>query len=260
KTIVCISVMLQSTSQKCNFLQAILGIFFHSASVPEKVTETLAHSGLSVSLASIHRIVKSFSAKAIARIKASVRTMRSSYAYDNFDINFKISQPTVEHPSPFVSATSATVIPLFDGGTPLNLNLEAMKCSSEMWDRDPLNPNPPRPLNPTKTLEETLYDDLHMDSDYFPQNGEDLSPREKRFAWHIRDILIRHCPAPGGEYFRSLKQLNEEPVAINPIPVHKTEQIPCRAMNIKESTPDGNIEVVQNLLRQGGIGDPTEEG
>ncbi|KAG1742092.1 hypothetical protein EDD22DRAFT_851634 [Suillus occidentalis] len=37
-------------------------------------------------------------------------------------------------------------------------------------------------------------------------------------------------------------------------------QIPCRAMDIKQSTTDGNMEVLNNLFRQGGIGDPCDSG
>ncbi|KAF5342401.1 hypothetical protein D9611_001386 [Ephemerocybe angulata] len=254
KTVVCISIMLQSTSQKCNFLQSIIGIFCHSTAVPEKVIETLAHAGLSVSLSSIHRIVKSFSIKAVNRLKASVRTMKTSFAYDNFDINFKVAQPTVEHPTLFVSATSATAIPLYDGG-PLNLNLEAMKASQEMWDRSKLNPNPPRPLNHSQDSLQRTLDDMLSDSDHFAPAEGGLSVFERRLAWHVRNILIEHCPH---DYFTHLRTQNGQPMAVNPIPLHKTTQIPCRAMNIKESTPDGNIEVVNNLLRQGGLGTPSD--
>jgi len=61
KTVVIISILLQSVNEKCNYLQSILGIFFHLTSVPEKVIETLAHAGLFVSLTSIHNTVSSLS-------------------------------------------------------------------------------------------------------------------------------------------------------------------------------------------------------
>jgi hypothetical protein len=34
-----------------------------------------------------------------------------------------------------------------------------------------------------------------------------------------------------------------------------THQIPCHAMDIKQSTTDGYVEVLEDLFRQGGIGD-----
>lgn len=53
KSIVIISILMQSTNKSCNYLQSILGIFFHSTNTPEKVIETLAHAGLSISLLSM---------------------------------------------------------------------------------------------------------------------------------------------------------------------------------------------------------------
>jgi hypothetical protein len=42
------------------------------------------------------------------------------------------------------------------------------------------------------------------------------------------------------------------------IPVSKTEQVPMRSMKIKQSSVDGNIEVMESLLCQGGLGDLTD--
>ena len=99
-------------NENCNYLQSILGVFVHSANVPQRVIEVLAHAGLSISIKSIQRAVKSMSADSAHRIKESLRSLKVGIAYDNFDINFKTSEPTLTHQSSFVSATSATAIPL----------------------------------------------------------------------------------------------------------------------------------------------------
>ncbi|KAH7913660.1 hypothetical protein BJ138DRAFT_1001804, partial [Hygrophoropsis aurantiaca] len=125
---------LQSVNERCNFLQGVLGIFYHSTCVPEKVIEVLAHAGLSVSVTSIYNAVNSMSTEMSSRIKQSVRKPFATYAD-------RLGQP------------------------------------------------------------ETVFQ----------------------------------------------------------IPVHKTNQIPCRSMKIKQSTTDGNVEVMENLLQQGGIGDPDDE-
>jgi hypothetical protein len=65
-------------------------------SVPEKVIETLAHAGLSVSLSTIHAAIKSLSIEASIKIKDTARTLTAAFAYDNFDINFQTSQPMAE--------------------------------------------------------------------------------------------------------------------------------------------------------------------
>ncbi|KAI9437484.1 hypothetical protein H4582DRAFT_1815295, partial [Lactarius indigo] len=53
KCVVCISIVLQSANENCNHLQSILGIFIHSANVPQRVAEVLAHAGLTISIKSV---------------------------------------------------------------------------------------------------------------------------------------------------------------------------------------------------------------
>ena len=96
--------------------------------------------------------------------------------------------------------------------------------------------------------------ELHLLSFTQKAAGEKLSPLLKTYAWHIRDILVRR-----GEHFGFLAPQLGQPDPINEIPIHKTTQIPCRSMNVKESTPDGNIEVLESLLRPGGIGEPEDK-
>lgn len=108
-----------------------------STCVPEKVVEVLAHAGLSISLSSIHNAVTSVSKEISSKIRSEVRTLRAAFAYDNFDIAFKTSQPTLENRSSFVSATSATVVPLFGID---ESNAIALKCSAELWASDHRNP------------------------------------------------------------------------------------------------------------------------
>lgn len=249
KTVVLISILLQSANEKCNYLQSILGIFFHSTSVPEKVIETLAHAGLSVSLTSIHNAVSSLSKEASIKIKRTVRTLTAGFAYDNFDINFKTSQPTIEHQTNFVSATSATVIPLFGVDDPM-----VLRCSKALWELDPMNPAPSQKPNKFDADDAKLLRELHGSADK-KVPGQRMSPRLKRFAWHVRDILVRR-----GEHFKHLAKYLGEPESVWVIPLHKTEQVPCRAMKIKQSTTDGNIQVVDNLHEQGGIGEAGEKG
>jgi hypothetical protein len=115
-----------------------------------------------------------------------VWTLTAAFTYDNFNINFQTSQPTAERESTFVSATLATVIPLFDVK-----NLAVLKCSNELWKLDPGNPSPltvPLKLKPDniKLLRELQGDDNKK------QVGERLSPWNKQFAWHIRNILVHH--------------------------------------------------------------------
>lgn len=82
-----------------------------------------------------------------------------------------------------------------------------------------------------------------------------LSPRQEAFSWHVHAILVNQV-----EGFKHFTKELDEPDTVKRIPLHKTTQIPCHAMNIKQSMTDRNIEVLNSLFRQGGIGDPHESG
>ncbi|KAH9019643.1 hypothetical protein EDB85DRAFT_1838807, partial [Lactarius pseudohatsudake] len=127
KCVVCISIILQSSNKNCNHLQSILGIFVHSANVPQRVAEVLAHAGLTISIKSIQRAVKLMSIDSARKIKTGLRSLKMAIAYDNFDINFKTSEPTLTHQSSFVSATSATAVPLVGVD-----NIDALHCSEAL--------------------------------------------------------------------------------------------------------------------------------
>ncbi|KAH9008731.1 hypothetical protein EDB85DRAFT_2163911 [Lactarius pseudohatsudake] len=132
KCVVCISIVLQSANENCNHLQSILGIFIHSANVPQRIAEVLAHAGLTISIKSIQRAVKLMSIDSARKIKTGLRSLKMVFAYDNFDINFKTSEPTLAHQSSFVSATSATTVPLVSVD-----NIDALRCSEALWSVDP---------------------------------------------------------------------------------------------------------------------------
>ena len=179
-------------NERCNYLQSILGIFYHSTSVPEKVIKTLAHTGLSISLTSIHQAVTLLSKEAAKNIRHAVHCLTTSFAYNNFDINFTSPKPTVENPSKFISATLATAIPLFGVES-----FEVLCCSQQLWEKNPWNPSPdaiPIRIN---------LDDLqnfHLHSVTNKKNtGDKMSPLLMNYAWHVQDILV-HC----GEYFLHL--------------------------------------------------------
>jgi hypothetical protein len=70
------------------------------------------------------------------KIKKGIRSLKMAIAYDNFDINFKTSEPTLAHHSSFVSATSATAIPLVGVD-----NVDILHCSKALWSVDPRKPS-----------------------------------------------------------------------------------------------------------------------
>ncbi|KAG2029678.1 hypothetical protein BDR03DRAFT_880197, partial [Suillus americanus] len=250
RTVVMISICLQTFNSRCNLLQGWLGFFMRSACVPEKVVEVFARVGLSISLMSIHNAVSSISREISRKIKHEVRTLQAGFTYDNFDIQFKAAQPTLEHRGSFVSAMSATVVPLYGIN---NNNVDALRSSAQLWDQDSHNPSPL--VLPVMT-EWRSFLQLHKNDAYSRQTHPNrLSPRQEAFSWHVRAILVNQV-----EGFKHFKKELDEPDTVKRIPVHKTTQIPCRAMDIKQSTTDGNVEVLNNLFRQGGISNPRDSG
>ena len=182
------------------------------------------------------------------KIKENLRTLKVAMAYDNFDINFKTSEPTIAHRSSFVSATSATAIPLIAVD-----NLDALRCSAALWSADPRNPSP---STPHAVIDDFDLLKFHMLDKYNRRApGKEFSPQREAFAWHVREILVNH-----GQHFAHFSGKLGAPEPVLEIPLTKTEQIPMRSMKIKQSSVDGNVEVMESLLRQGGLGDPADPG
>lgn len=188
--------------------------------------------------------MKSLSNEAGVQIKRAVQTLTTALAYDNFNIDFKTAQPTIEHQSQFVSSTSATAIPLYGVDDPV-----VLRCSQEI--RQNKSSGTVRASLAAGKLTAKDLCIFHQEHSYgTTPPGQHLSPHEENFTWHVCDILLNH-----GEHFDFLKWHHDNPVTINAIPLHMITQIPCRAMPIKQSTTDGNIEVMDTLLRQSGIGE-----
>ncbi|KIL56857.1 hypothetical protein M378DRAFT_53470, partial [Amanita muscaria Koide BX008] len=136
KRTVIFSILMQSTSQKANTFQSVLGIFLHSCRTPEKVIETLAHMGISVSTGTINRAIKSLSANARCALQQLGRTLTAGIAYDNVDITLKAAVPTVEKSTENLKhLTSGLFFPLMHGVTS-----EHLKCSKQLWEKSPYNP------------------------------------------------------------------------------------------------------------------------
>jgi hypothetical protein len=139
------SILLMSSNQKCNALQLVIGMFCHSTNAPELIIEMLAHAGLSISTSSIQNMITLLSNKSNEKIQSLAQTLTTSFAYDNFDMEFKSHNPTVEkHGDSLKHAMSTIVFPLI-GTSPQDL-----MCSDMLWSADPINPEVPnsqkRPL------------------------------------------------------------------------------------------------------------------
>ena len=127
---------MHSTSQKVNALESIIGIFLHSCKTPKKVIETLARMGISISVNAIHQAITSLSMKSAKVLHDLGQTLLAFYAYNNFDVDLKLSIHTAEKSEDTLKhLTSAIVFPFQHGVT-----WEDMRCSEELWSQSQLNP------------------------------------------------------------------------------------------------------------------------
>ncbi|KAG2743119.1 hypothetical protein P692DRAFT_201841915 [Suillus brevipes Sb2] len=142
RKVVIVSLLKKSTNQKANSLSSILGIFLHSTHAPEKVIETMARMGLSISVDAIHNTVRSLSAESSHALQYLGQTLLAAYAYDNFDINLKSTVPTAEKSTDTLKhLTSGLLFPLQHGVT-----RDDLKCSYELWRKSRINPLTPQVL------------------------------------------------------------------------------------------------------------------
>lgn len=236
--------MLQSTNQKCNALASTIGLFLHSTSAPELVIEVLAHSGLSISVSAIHAMVNSLSVTSSERLRTLAKTLLATFAYDNFDMDFKSWVSTVERPgSTLRHGTSALAFSLAHG-----VCADDLKCASELWSTDPLNPHIPASQH---RQPRSWIDCLPKAESLESPQGPCLQHRI--LAWHFRNALVSYC-----KEFKHFQSELGLPETINQIPVVKTSHIPCRAMDINQSTNDGQGQIIENIFTQANLGDPTD--
>jgi hypothetical protein len=76
--------------------------------MPEMVIELLSHMGISVLTFTTRTMNNSLTTSAHERNRNLPPSM---FIYDNFDLNFKVAQPTIENTGTHVSMTSATFTP-----------------------------------------------------------------------------------------------------------------------------------------------------
>lgn len=232
---------MQSTNERCNALQTVIGFFLHATRVPERVVEMLAHSGIAIAPRSILRMNRSASLKSVLKVRQTAKSLTNAYALDNLDIALDTEQPTLERKSKLLHITSATMVPLHH-----DVTKDDLKVSRELWNSNPLNPSPPPDVNPHKPPSYASH--LKSRPTYSPTDPRHL---DNLFAWHVREILLSNEPSLRKVFPDALGS----PPLVNQIPVIRTPQIPLRAMNINVSTNEGNAAALDGMLRQGGLED-----
>ena len=246
------SIILNTRNQKCNAYQVTIGVFLHSTHTPDRVISALHRAGISISQTSIARAVKSISAKTVQRLTTLGTTIQ--WAYDNFDISIKPLTTILENNvDPLKHLTSALVFPFQHGIVPDDLQL-----SEEIWKSDSFNDKSTSSTKLTKwdmwTKICPRYSVLLTDGIEDTQTNSNVKWNDRHFefrVWLFLHDLIEYGP----KYFYEFQSQLLPPTPIGePIPIAKTEIIPLRSLDISNSTVEGNIDTIERLLEQTGLG------
>ncbi|KAF8128125.1 hypothetical protein EV363DRAFT_433689 [Boletus edulis] len=219
----------------------MLGIFLHSTHPPEKVIDTISRMGLSISVDSIHDVIRSLSVQSMYALWKLGQSLLTAYAYDNFDVNLKTIVSTVERSSDTLKhLTSGLLFPLQHGVT-----CDDLKCSNDLWQQSRLNSYARHDQNQPKSWRD--IQSLHLNrSPGSPSHHEHFN------AWKFLYDLCYHGPP----YFAQFRSQLRDPKVLEQIPIIKTPIIAASAMDVNNSTVAGNIQAIENLLAQGGILNP----
>lgn len=201
--------------------------------------------GISVCIDAIHAAIRSLSTESLQAIKALGCTLLASYAYDNFNMDLKSTNHTVEKSNESLKhVTSGLVFPLMHGVT-----REDLRCSKKLWESSLFNSHM---ISTCRIVPKNWKDllSLHHESDKLDEAG--LNQRDCFNAWKFLSDLIHFSPP----YFSQFEGRLHEPEAIEAIPVVKMPVLAARAMDLANSMVTGNMASVDELLWQGGIENP----
>lgn len=118
-----------SANQRCNALPSIIGLFYHSTLVPDVLIEMLAYAGYSISLTAIQDLVTSLSGKSLELIRQLAQTLLASFAYEDFDMEFKPPLAAPGKPGPMPK--HATLVPALRVTLPVKRPRYATRCSGD---------------------------------------------------------------------------------------------------------------------------------
>ncbi|KAJ3475461.1 hypothetical protein NLI96_g11820 [Meripilus lineatus] len=217
KAVSIISICMQSQVQHCNAFQSTMGIFLHSCNAPEKLIKVLAHMGVSISVDSIHRALKSLYVESYHKVRELGQTQLAAFAYDNLDIKFNTLISTR-----MIQVMALSISPLDPYSVLTMVSLSRIFDAQIFFGTDPL----------TIPLQPTLVSLIQL------QHTDILT-------------LLKHGPSILSSLITQLR----DPESVESIPVTKLQQVPIPAMDINPGSVPGNIQVLETFLSRCGLGD-----
>lgn len=222
----------------CNAFATNFGLFLHASGTSQRVIHTLSQIGLSTSLKTIDRTIDSLSSESTNALKAAGQSLSFLMAYDNLVIDFG-------SPGQSVVEKSQRSLWNLTTGTFINhhFNPEDLRCADEVHKTDPYNDQ----VDHSHDRQYTYDDLLLLDTGLSDEEAADIRPRF--FAWLLRSVLCTHGPA----FFRQFQANVGSPASIEQLPIRKTEQVPVEAMKHDNSSVNGNIDAMDEMMAQAGI-------
>jgi hypothetical protein len=199
--------------------------------------------GLTISQSCIHTAINSLSLNAALTLRELGQSRCIALAYDNFDVDLKVSVPVVEKSGETLKhLTSGLVFPLQHGVTS-----DDLRYSEHLWQRSEVNLDNLGGLGNRKTHKDLMR--LFREPDDKP-----LDSHAEFNIWVFLRDLVENI-----EGFEHMQGKIEAPEIIEQLPVVKTDIYPAYAMDVNNSTVAGNISAIERLMEQVGYGDPSDE-
>ena len=196
------------------------------------VQEWAAHAGLSVSSKSTENIQNSLVRTQRIQNLELGHTRVLNLAYNNCDFKFGVGQSMDLNECTFESITTGMFLNPHSQVLP-----EHLEYAEKVWVHHPNNPDVMDPHS------------IMTPSNIIPTSATNQNLM-KHCEWHIKAIIVE-------EYFPIMQPNLDQPPSTFKLSPEKTTYLTAKAVYVKASTIDGNIEALMSLLEQSGIIDAT---
>ena len=209
----------QTRNEHSSEFQTTMCIYLLACGASQTQFDVLNHAGFTLSYAAAIRKIKDLGQERLLEIVGLVGRRAFMIIWDNLNIAFRVGEQRKASKDHFDNGTTATLIPLYDvefGGLPLDLK-------------------PPR---------DNRRPVINFNHEDMLPSRQQVQQLEEEQLWHIEDILFDAFPALRNRFKDKIKPIPD----ILSIPVHQTEQFPLPAMHIDESSLEGTLQVLNEII------------
>ncbi|KAF9016871.1 hypothetical protein BGZ52_005527, partial [Haplosporangium bisporale] len=201
------SMIMHCQSQRHNYFQRIMGIFFHASGCSKDIINTLAKAHICVSYDSTLAAISALTEDAIGIVREAVLKNNWYIIYDNINLFMTVTDQRVDNADTQINGATATIVPGKDLGIA------------------------DKPYNPQAAL--TLDD--------FLPDDQAVKDATIAFRFYLVDVLQRH--------HSTYKRISMPPIReIRSLPLEQSITYPIPAMEIDQSSVEGNLEILKFII------------